>query len=127
LDWKSDRLDVAENGIADSKKFTPIPNDVRDFQKWLKTLEHEAAEIQMTTKNDQKKTESYSLYSVFLMGKRWKPDVEMWLKPNWGQYKLADLQANAEFSSGEDGFLTGEWKKHLFKNCDLHCALQRPT
>jgi hypothetical protein len=30
-----------------------------------------------------------------------------------------------EFSSGEDGFLTGEWKKHLFKNCDLHCSVQR--
>ena len=68
-DWRSDRLYVAEIGMADSKKFTPIPNDVRDFPKWMRTLEHEAAEIQMTIKNDQKKTESYSLYSVFLMGK----------------------------------------------------------
>jgi hypothetical protein len=58
--------------MADSKKFTPIPNDVRDFLKWLRTLEHEAAVIQMNIKNHQKKTESYSLYSVFLMGKQWK-------------------------------------------------------
>jgi hypothetical protein len=48
----------------------------------------------------------------------------MWSKPDWGQYKLADVQANSEFSSGEDGFLTGEWKKHLSKNCDLHCSVQ---
>ncbi len=53
LDWKSDLLYVAEIGMADSKKFTPIPNDVRVFPKWLRTLEHEEAEIQMTIKKDQ--------------------------------------------------------------------------
>ncbi len=68
-DWKFDLIYVAEHGMADSKKFLPIPNDVTYFPKWLRTLEHEAAEIQMTIKNDQKKTESYSLYSVFLIGK----------------------------------------------------------
>jgi hypothetical protein len=124
-DWRSDRLYVAEIGMADSKKFTPIPNDVRDFPKWMRTLEHEAAEIQMTIKNDQKKTESYSLYSVFLMGKRWKPDVEMWLKPDWAKFNLADVQINSEFSSEEDEFMKEEWKKHLFKNCDLHRSVQR--
>ena len=124
-DWKSDRIYVAEIGMADSKKFTPIPNDVRDFPKWMRTMEHEAAEIQMTIKNDQKKTESYSLYSVFLIGKRWKTDVEMWPKPDWGQYTFSDVESNAEFSSDEAEFLKDEWKKHLFKNCDLHRSAQR--
>ena len=126
-DWKSDRIYVAEIGMADSKKFTPIPNDVRDFPKWMRTMEHEAAEIQMTIKNDQKKTESYSLYSVFLIGNRWETDVEMWPKPDWGQYTFSDVESNlnAEFSSDEAEFLKDEWKKHLFKNCDLHRSVQR--
>ena len=81
--WKSDQVYVAEIGMADFRKFTLIPNDVRDFPKWLRTLEHEAADIQMTIKNEGGKTEFYSLYSVFLIGMRWKQNVEMWPKPDW--------------------------------------------
>jgi hypothetical protein len=31
------------NDIGEEGKFTPILNVVRDFPKWLRTLEHEAA------------------------------------------------------------------------------------
>ena len=81
--------------MANSRKFTPIPIDVRDFPKWLRTFEHEAADIQMTIKNEGKKTEFYSLYSVFLIGMRWKQDVEMWPKPDWNGYKLNDVKENS--------------------------------
>ena len=124
--WKSDRVYVAEIGMADSRKFTPIPNDVRDFPKWLRTLEHEAADIQMTIKNEGKRTEFYSLYSVFLIGMRWKQDVEMWPKPDWSGYKLNDVKENsAEFTQEEEAFLAEEWKKQVFKNRDLHQSVQR--
>jgi hypothetical protein len=68
---------VLEIGMAESKKFTPKPKDVCDFPKWFRTLEHEAADIQMTVKNDAKKTEIYSLNCVFLIGMKWKQDVEL--------------------------------------------------
>ena len=107
-DWKSDRVYVAEIGMADSKKFTPIPNDVRYIPKWLRTLEHEAADIQMNIKNDAKKTETYSLSSIFLIGMKWKTDVEMWPKPDWDHYKLDDVKGNSELSPEEEAFLTEE-------------------
>ena len=66
--WKSDRVAVAEIGMADSKKFTPIPKDVRDMPKWLKILGFEASEHQMQVKNDQKKLETFSLFSIYLVG-----------------------------------------------------------
>ena len=99
---KSDRVYVAEIGMADSKKFTLIPNDVRDFPKWLRTLEHEVADIQMTIKNYREKTEFYCLNSVFLIGMKWKQDVEMWSKPEWNRYKLEEVKDNsAEFTQEE--------------------------
>ena len=38
----------------------------------------------MTVENNAKTTEIYSLYSVFIIGMKWKQEVEVWQKPGWG-------------------------------------------
>ena len=79
----------------------------------------------MTVKNDTKKTEIYSLYSVFLIGRKWKQDVELWPRPDWGNFKFDDVKDNSKFTPEEETFLAGEWKKQIFKNRDLHQSIQR--
>ena len=75
-DWKADRISVAESKRMESTKFTPMPLDPRDWPKWLtRDLAHESAEYQMSTKDDKKATEPYSLHAIDFEGMRWKPEV----------------------------------------------------
>ena len=67
---------MAESKRMESKKFTPLPLDPRDWPKWLtRDLAHESAEYQMSTKDDKKATEPYSLHAIDFEGMRWKPEV----------------------------------------------------
>ena len=106
-DWKADRISVAETKRMESKKmFTPMPLDPRDWPKWLtRDLAHESAEIQMSAKNDKKVTEPYSLYAIYLEGMAWKPEVELYPKPEFTKYKLQDMQQNSKYSDSDFDYL----------------------
>ena len=125
--WKSDRVSVADIGMADSKKFTPIPKEVREMPRWLKNLGFEASEHQMQVKNNQRRVETYSLFSIYLVGMRWKLDTIMWDKPDWQRYSdnIDDLETNSDYGSDDKEFLQIEWKKQYLVDKDLHLNAQK--
>ena len=83
-DWESNSFSVAERRIMESKKFSPLPEEVREWPNWWRRIRLESAEIQSQVKNG-KEWENFSLYSVYCLGMNWKRDVELWPKPKWDQ------------------------------------------
>ena len=59
----------------------------------------------MSTKDDKKATEPYSLHAIY--------------------FKLPEMATNSKYSAEDFEYLDNEWKKQNFKNYDLHCSAQR--
>ena len=123
--WKSDRLPAADIRMAEPRKaLAQMPEDPREFPGWLRLIEQQIGEISKTYKNE-KKTETVSLYPIFLIGWKWKLNVEMWPKPDFARYTTDAVEANSEWTVEEKQFLEAEWKKLAFKQRDMHHDLQK--
>ena len=111
LDWTANTFPVAAVNIMDLKqhKISPLPEDPREWVVWLqKKLPTELEEIQLTAKNEQKNTEYFSLNSIFLLGITWDINKELWLRPKFADYKLADMRATSHWEDVDDDFLQRE-------------------
>ena len=114
-----------------------IRRNLRQFQRksemlrWLKNLGFEASEHQMQDKNNQRPVETYSLFSIYLVGiingMRWKLDIIMWDKPDWQRYSgnIDDLETNSDYYSDDKEFLQIEWKKQYLVDKDLQLNAQK--
>ena len=123
-DWESNSFSVAEKRIMESKKFSPLPEEVREWPNWWRRIRLESAEIQSQVKNG-KEWENFSLYSVYCLGMNWKRNVELWPKPKWDQLVIDDVLVNSVYSTDDEDYMRNEFKKKVFKSQDFHLGVQK--
>jgi hypothetical protein len=108
-------------------KFPPLPDDYLEWTDWLDKCMNICHGTNVRHKNADQVVEDATYLGIFLMGRRWARDIEMW------PARDADIQAltadaifeNAPSISPEElGFLREEEDMFHFNNAACHRKLQ---